>query len=443
MGCSSCGTKEGGGCSPAGCKSNGTCGTSGCNSLNTLDWFSDIDMPTGYETYGIVEVRFGGGRKEYYHNPNKLDLFIGDYVCVDSSVGFDIGSISATGEIVRLQVKKKNLTRPGVELGNIIRVSSQPEMDKYWECKDKENATLERARTICLEMGLKMKLSDIDLQGDGRKVIFFYTAEERVDFRELIRKFANEFRVKIEMRHVSYREEASRLGGVGVCGRTLCCSTWLTDYKLVNNYSIRIQNLSLNMEKLNGQCGRLKCCLNFELDTYLEAVSEFPKHKITRIETVDGVASSKKTDILKREMWFAYDKSQSWVPLPLERVNEMLAMNKDGEKAPSLLTIREQLDNERSEAKLEELDYMDMLDVDDMLKDDIEFDKPRQEKPKNKRHGKGGKYNKPRGKRPHNKSANGNNPNKPANGNNPNKSRRPGNKPNPNNRNKDTKPKGE
>ncbi|MDG1098920.1 MAG: regulatory iron-sulfur-containing complex subunit RicT, partial [Bacteroidia bacterium] len=266
-----------------------------------------------------------------------------------------------------------------------------------------------------------------------RKVIFFYTAEERVDFRELIRKFATEFKVKIEMRHVSYREEASRLGGVGVCGRTLCCSTWLTDYKLVNNYSIRIQNLSLNMEKLNGQCGRLKCCLNFELDTYLEAVSEFPKHKITRIETVDGVASSKKTDILKREMWFAYDKSQSWVPLPLERVNEMLAMNKDGEKAPSLLTIREQLDNERSEAKLEELDFMDMLDVDDMLKDDIEFDKPRQGKPKNKRQGAGRKYNKRKGKRPHNKSANGNNPNN---------SRRP-DKPNPNTKNKDNKPKGE
>lgn len=384
MGCSSCGTKDGGGCSPAGCKSNGTCNTGGCNSLNTKDWFRDIDMPSGYQTYGIVEIRFGGGRKEYYHNPNELDLYIGDYLCVDSSVGFDIGTVSATGEIVRLQVKKKNLMRPGVELGSIIRKASEPEMDKYWECKEREKATLERARTLCLQLGLKMKLSDIDLQGDGRKVTFFYTAKDRVDFRELIRKFADEFKLKIEMKHVSYREEASRLGGIGVCGRTLCCSTWLTDYKLISNYAIRIQNLSLNMEKLNGQCGRLKCCLNFELDTYLEAVSEFPKHKITRIDTEDGVASSKKTDILKREMWFAYDKSQSWVPMPLEKVNEMLALNKEGKKAPSLLTLREELDSQRAEAKLDEMEVSDMLDIEDMLKDDIEFDKPLEKKPNNR-----------------------------------------------------------
>ncbi len=433
MGCASCGTKSGGGCSPTGCKNNGVCGTSGCNSLNVIDWFSDIDMPLGHETFGIVEVRFGGGRKEYYNNPQKIDLYIGDYVCVESSIGFDIGTISATGEIVRLQVKKKNIQRPANEMPAILRIANENEIERYNVAKSLENATLERARTICLDMRLQMKLSDIDIQGDGRKVIFFYTAEDRVDFRELIRKYADEFKMKIEMRHVSYREEASRLGGIGVCGRTLCCSTWLTDYKVVSTYSIKMQNLSLNMDKLNGQCGRLKCCLNYELDTYVEAVNEFPKHKFTRIETIDGTATSRKTDILKREMWFSYENSQQWVPLHLSKVNEFLELNSRGEKAPSLTDMRTDLDAQRNQAKLEQIESVDMLDVNDMLADDIEFDKPIQRKNNNN--------NKKRpGNRPF-KTNNSGNKEGGENQQNKNKPRTEGegnnrNRPRPNNRNR-------
>ncbi len=353
MGCSSCGTKTGGGCSPAGCKSNGTCGTSGCNALNVYDWFRDMELPDDFVPFNIVEVRFKGSRKEYFRNTEHLELYNGDYIAVESSVGFDVGTVSATGEIVRLQLKKHRIPEDSERLQRILRKASDRDLEKNQEMKDRENTTLERARTIAFDLNLQMKISDIEIQGDGRKVILFYTAEQRVDFRELIRRYADEFRMKIEMRHISYREEASRLGGIGVCGRQLCCSTWLTDYKMVTTGAARTQNLSINMEKLAGQCGRLKCCLNYELDLYVEYLDNFPKAKIVKLETEAGTAYSRKTDILKQLMWFSYEDSQTWVALEVNKVKEYMEDNRQGKNVAALQDIAaasQVLDNTANEA---------------------------------------------------------------------------------------------
>jgi len=382
MSCSSCGTKSGGSCSPAGCKGNGSCSTGGCNALNVYDWFKDMDFPEGYTPFNVVEVRFKGSRKEFFKNSNNIDLFTGDYVVVDSSVGFDVGTVSATGEIVRLQLKKYRVPENHDELPSIQRVATEKDLEKHEAAKEKEDSMLERARTIAFGLKLQMKISDIELQGDGRKVIFFYTAESRVDFRELIKRYAEEFRVKIEMRHISYREEASRLGGTGVCGRELCCSTWLTDYKQVNTGAARMQNLSINMEKLAGQCGRLKCCLNYELDLYTEALSEFPKAKVIKIDTEIGVAYARKTDILKKLIWFAYDDQPNWIPLQVSKVNELLEENKDGKTAPNLADFSQA--NDLLEKAIEDTDN-DFIDNNELLKDDEFSDLKDLPKNKNRR----------------------------------------------------------
>jgi cell fate regulator YaaT (PSP1 superfamily) len=334
MGCSSCGT--GGGCSPKGCKNNGTCNTGGCNKLNVYDWLGDMELPSGYKPFDVVEIRFKGSRKEFYRNDSNLELFIGDGVVVQSENGYDYGHVSLSGELVRLQLKKHGVEADSPNMFKIYRRANEKDTEKYDELKAKEPPTLERARTIALELNLQMKLSDIEFHGDGRKVTFFYTAEDRVDFRELIKRYAEEFRVRIEMKQIGYRQEAARLGGIGSCGRELCCSTWLTDFKLVNTSAARYQNLSINMLKLSGQCGRLKCCLNYELDTYLEALDEFPKGDHVTIQTEVGYARSLKTDILKRQMWFVYENSSDWFPLDVKKVNEIIALNKDGKKGEIL-----------------------------------------------------------------------------------------------------------
>lgn len=335
MGCGSCGTT--GSCSPAGCKSNGTCGTGGCNKLNVYNWLSDTAMPDNYKPFDIVEIRFKGSRKEFFRNKNGLELYSGDPVVLDSDMGYDIGHVSISGELVRLQLKKRGLREDSENIKNIQRKATDKDIERYNEAKAREDKVLERARTIALMMKLEMKLSDIEIQGDNKKVIFFYTAEGRVDFRELIKRFAEEFRLRIEMRQIGYREEASRLGGIGSCGRELCCSTWLTDYKLVNTSAARYQNLSINMLKLSGQCGKLKCCLNYELDTYMEALEEFPKAKTVKIETEMGTAYMQKTDILKRLTWFSYEGQFAWICIGLDTVNEYLEMNANGKKSPELI----------------------------------------------------------------------------------------------------------
>jgi len=334
MGCSSCGTS--GGCAPKGCQSNGNCSSGGCNKLNVYDWLSDMELPSSYKPFNIIEVRFKGSRKEFYRNEDNIELFTGDPVVVQREMGSDIGFVSLKGELVRLQLKKYNVDPEGPQVFKILRKASERDNERYDELKAKEVPHLERARTIAMSLGLKMKLSDIEIQGDGKKVVFFYTAEERVDFRELIKAFAEEFRMRIEMKQIGYRQEAARLGGIGSCGRELCCSTWLTDFKVVNMSAARYQNLSINMLKLSGQCGRLKCCLNYELDTYLEALEEFPSADRVRLDTESGHAFSQKVDILKRQMWFAYEGDSNWIALNLDRVNEIIALNKEGKKGPRL-----------------------------------------------------------------------------------------------------------
>lgn len=334
MGCSSCGTS--GGCAPKGCKSNGNCNTGGCNKLNVYDWLCDMELPTSFKPFNIIEVRFKGSRKEFYRNEDNFELFTGDPVVVQRETGSDIGFVSLKGELVRLQLKKYNVDPEGPQVFKIVRKASERDVERYDDLKAKEPAFLEKARTVAMSLGLKMKLSDIEVQADGKKVVFFYTAEERVDFRELIKVFAEEFRMRIEMKQIGYRQEAARLGGIGSCGRELCCSTWLTDFKVVNMSAARYQNLSINMLKLSGQCGRLKCCLNYELDTYLEALEEFPSAERVKLETESGVAYSQKVDILKRQMWFAYEQDSNWIALDVERVNEILALNKEGKKGPRL-----------------------------------------------------------------------------------------------------------
>ncbi|MCB0735149.1 MAG: Signal peptidase-like protein [Flavobacteriales bacterium] len=337
MGCGKCGSGQDGESCSAGCGNNGSCGTMACNKLNTYDWLNHMVLPDDYKPLDVVEVRFKGSRKEFYRNVENLDLYTGQPVIVQSDFGHDLGHISLSGELVRLQLKKNGLDADDESIRKVYRLATDKDKETYTELKAKEPSTLEKARTIAMEMRLNMKLSDIEFQGDGRKVIFFYTAEERVDFRQLIKRYATEFRTRIEMRQVSYREEASRLGGIGSCGRELCCSTWLTDYKVVTMGSARTQNLSINMLKLSGQCGRLKCCLNYELDTYLEALSEFPKGDRIKLETKLGSAYLQKTDILKRMLWFSYAKSSEWIALDLERVNEIIALNKRGEHPETLV----------------------------------------------------------------------------------------------------------
>lgn len=336
MSCSSCGS---GGCSPAGCKDNGHCSTGGCNKLNVYDWLGGMALPPDYKPFDIVEVRFKGSRKEYYRNSNHLEIFTGDPVVVEAESGYDIGHISLKGELVKLQLKKNGIKQEDNQLPKIQRIAKEADNQKYKDLKAEEIVVLQRARTLALQMKLQMKLSDIEFRGDRKKVTFFYTAEDRVDFRELIKKYADEFRTRIEMRQIGYRQEAARLGGIGSCGRELCCSTWLTDFKIVNVGAARYQNLSLNPLKLQGQCGRLKCCLNFELDTYIEALSDFPKDADKlHIETQIGAARSIKTDILKKIVWFAYEAgvSPDWIPVHVKDLNEYIAMNKRGEKPERL-----------------------------------------------------------------------------------------------------------
>ena len=334
MGCGSCGNNNGS--HSPGCGNNGACSTGSCNKLNVYNWLTDMVLPEDYKPFNIVEVRFKGSKKQFYRNTNNLELFTGEKVIVDSDIGYDVGEISLAGELVKLHLKKYGVEEDNSEMRNIRSIATEDQVKKYQDYKDKEQKTLEEARTIALQLRLKMKISDIEFQGDGKKVTFYYTSEGRVDFRELIRRYASSFKSRIQMLQVSYREEASRLGGIGSCGRELCCSTWLTDYKVVSMGAAKTQNLSINMLKLSGQCGRLKCCLNYELETYHEAFNQFPNDKVL-LKTESGVASLRKIDILKGTAWYCYEKSFDWIPVDVKRVNEIIALNKEG-KTPITLS---------------------------------------------------------------------------------------------------------
>jgi cell fate regulator YaaT (PSP1 superfamily) len=317
----------------AGCKNNGGCQTGGCNKMNVFDWLSNMDLPAE-DTYNIVEVRFKGGRKEYFRNTENLELYAGDPVVIDVPNGHHIGHVSLQGELVRLQMQKKKILEDE-NIRNIYRIATQKDLEKLEEVKKREMPTLFRTRQILHELKLDMKLSDVEYQADNTKATFFYSADDRVDFRELIKILAGEFKIRVEMRQISLRQEAGRLGGIGSCGRELCCSTWLTDFKSVSTTAARYQNLSLNPSKLSGQCGRLKCCLNYELETYMEALEGIPAIE-TPLLIASGEAKLQKTDIFRRIMWFSFDSDNNWYPVSIDRVIEILEMNKSGKKPATL-----------------------------------------------------------------------------------------------------------
>jgi cell fate regulator YaaT (PSP1 superfamily) len=359
-GCNTCTTGEGGtakvnGCSSGGC-STGGCTTGGCNKLNVFDWLSDMAIPLG-DRFEVVEVRFKAGRKEFFKNSNNLDLYTGDAIVVDVPNGHHLGYVSMQGELVRLQMKKKKVENDD-SVRSIYRKATQRDLEKYEEVKKRELPTMYRSREIAHEMNLQMKLTDVEFQADNTKATFFYSADERVDFRELIKVLATEFKIRVEMRQISLRQEAGRLGGIGVCGRELCCSTWLTDFKSISTNAARYQNLSLNPSRLSGQCGRLKCCLNYELETYMEALKDIPELEGPLL-TEKGDAQLQKTDIFRKIMWFGYKDENAWIPVNVERVSSILELNKAGKKPASLL---EDVEPEGEEAAatlnsdLEELD---------------------------------------------------------------------------------------
>ncbi len=341
MGCSGgCGT--GTNAIPAGCGNNGACGTGdSCNKLSVFDWLGNMALPNGQKPFDIVEVRFKNSRKEFFRNTSNLSLNVGDVVAVEASSGHDIGTVSLTGELVRLQMKKRNQSADAEEIKKVYRKAKQGDLDKWVEARSLETSSMYRARTIALNLGLEMKLSDVEYQGDKSKAVFYYTAEARVDFRELIKVLAEEFRVRIEMRQIGARQEASRLGGIGSCGRELCCSTWLTDFRTVSTSAARYQQLSLNPLKLAGQCGKLKCCLNYELDAYAEALKEFPDLDGKRLNTRKGEAFLQKTDIFKRMMWFSYKSDPSiMIPMDVKAVKSILEANKNGEQPEELIASK-------------------------------------------------------------------------------------------------------
>jgi len=365
MSCNSCSTDTNG--IPKGCKSNGNCGTGSCDKLTVFDWLSNMALPNGQSKFDIVEVRFKNGRKHFYKNTKKLPINIGDIIAVESSPGHDIGTISLTGELVKVQMRKKDVGFDSEEIKQIYRKASQKDIDTWTTSRDKEQELQQKSRLIINRLGLQMKLSDVEYQGDGNKATFYYTADDRIDFRQLIKELATTFRLRIEMKQVGLRQEAARLGGIGSCGRELCCSTWLTDFRSVNTSSARYQQLSLNPQKLAGQCGKLKCCLNYELDSYLDALKGFPKTD-TWLQTKKGVGVFQKMDIFKGLFWYAYkDNPIHWVTLKADQVNEIIEINKQDKKVDSLEMYASEL-NIKTE---EDISFTDVVGQDSLTRFDM------------------------------------------------------------------------
>ena len=336
MGCGSCGTSKDG--APSGCQSHGNCSSGGCNRMNVHDWLANLPFSDPESNCKIVEVSFNNGsRKDYFKNTTVHYYQKGDMIAVEGVGGYDVGMVNLTGELVRLQLKKNNIDEKSPDLKKILRRASEQDIEKMMESKAREAQMLIRSRAIARQLKLELKMAEVEIQADGRKATYFYIADDRVDFRELIKLYAGEFKVKVEMRQIGARQEAGKVGGIGSCGRELCCSTWLTDFKSVNTNAARYQNLSINQTKLSGQCGRLKCCLNYELDTYMDALQFFPNDADT-LEVAKGRAFLVKKDIFKNLMWYTLPDSNKQYPLTLDTVKKIKAQNKQGIRPEELET---------------------------------------------------------------------------------------------------------
>ena len=336
MGCGSCGSGKNG--APGGCQSHGSCASGSCNRMNVHDWLANLPYSDPESNCRIVEVTFNNGsRKDYYKN-NTLHYYgRGEMVVVEGVNGYDVGMVNLTGELVRLQLKKNNLDEKSQDIRKILRRAEEPELSKWRETKAREPQLLIRSRAIARQLKLDLKMAEVELQADGKKATFFYIADDRVDFRELIKLYAGEFKVKVEMRQIGARQEAGKVGGIGSCGRELCCSTWLTDFKSVNTNAARYQNLSINQTKLSGQCGRLKCFLNYELDTYLDALQHFP-NDCDVLEVAKGRAFLVKKDIFRNLMWYTLPDSNKQYPLNIDTVKRIKQQNREGIRPDELET---------------------------------------------------------------------------------------------------------
>lgn len=364
MGCGSCGTGK-----PNGCKSNGGCSTGGCNRLNVHDWLMNLPFSDPESNCRIVEVSFKqGSRKEFFRNTTLQYLEKGEYVTVEGVSGFDVGEVSLTGELVRMQLKKKQVDEFSPEIKKILRKSTDRDIESFEISKSREKEILARSRTIARSLNLQMKLSEVEIQADGKKGTFFYTADDRVDFREMIKIFAGDFKIKVEMRQIGIRQEAAKLGGIGSCGRELCCSTWLNDFKSVNTTAARYQNLSINQTKLSGQCGRLKCCLNYELDTYLDALQQFPDYADT-LDTAMGTAHLIKKDIFKNLMWYILPNNTKHYPLTIDRVKEIKRLNKQGQRVDELQAV-EIVNSKQKEAEPAFVELVGQISLKSLEKND-------------------------------------------------------------------------
>jgi cell fate regulator YaaT (PSP1 superfamily) len=445
MGCGGC--SSGRGCSttvngtPGGCKSNGSCGSGGCNKLNIFDWLANMEMPLGQKPFDVVEVRFKNSRKEFFKNVNELPLIMGELIAVEGTPGHDIGAVSLTGELVRTQMARRGVKIDDPTLKKVYRKVKPGDVEKWQEAQGLEQETMMRSRKMAVDLGLQMKISDVEFQGDKSKAIFYYTAEERVDFRELIKIMAEQFRVRIEMKQIGSRQEAARLGGIGSCGRELCCSTWLSDFRSVNTSAARYQQLSLNPLKLAGQCGKLKCCLNFELDSYLDAIKDFPQ--VQDLEFAKGKARHQKTDIFRGLMFYTFaDQPDKFIPIPHARVKEIIEANKNGEKPEQIGAFQSKAEIEKEQQP----DFENVVGQDSLTR----FDSQRRNNKNKKRKKKPGAENANAQPRPQNPPA-AQQQNKPRPNNPPQGEKKPqqnpprGNKPpqqNPQGGNKPANPQG-
>lgn len=357
MGCSSCATKDGG--KPGGCQSNGGCSTGGCNRLNVHDWLANLPFTDPAISCRIVEISFNNGsRKDYFRNTTLHHFNKGEIVSVEGVSGYDVGVVSLSGELVRMQLKKKRIAEDHADMKKILRRATEVEIQKWQENKAKEKEALARARAISRQLKLVMKICEVEFQADGRKATFYYTAEDRVDFRELIKLYAGDFKIKVEMKQIGARQEAAKVGGIGSCGRELCCSSWLNEFKSVTTAMARYQNLSINQTKLSGQCGRLKCCLNYELDTYLDALQHFPDH-VDVLQTAKGNAQLIKKDIFKNLMWYTLPDSSKQYPLTIDTVKKIKALNEKGIRPEELETA--EISSTGSKAKEAEPQFVDVV----------------------------------------------------------------------------------
>lgn len=439
MSCTSCSSGRGNNNStgiPNGCNNNGSCGTGGsCNKLNVFDWLGNMSLPEGQAPCDVVEIRFKNSRKEFYRNVNDLTLNVGDVVATEASPGHDIGVVSITGELVKIQLKKKNINYDSEDIKKIYRKAKQSDIDKWKEAQSLEVDAMFKARTLALKLNLQMKISDVEYQGDKSKAVFYYTADGRVDFRELLKVMASEFKVRIEMKQIGARQEAARLGAIGSCGRELCCSTWLNDFRTVSTSAARYQQLSLNPLKLAGQCGKLKCCLNYELDSYLDALKEFPQIDNKRLATEKGFAFHQKTDIFKRIVWWSYTSEPDvFIPLSIARTKEILQLNAEDKKPADLLEPKQFKD--LAEAKLP--DYENVVGQDSLTRFDDRKKSNNKHKNNRKPQGQPNASAKPNSNPNQQKKVN---PNQNAQTPRPQQQGKPNQQTGPNNPNKNTSPK--